>query len=69
MTNESADKLRDTINKVQDMRNELVTFYNVGQYMHGMTHDETRNLHKAITQMDISLRKMGKRLLIERLDQ
>ena len=69
MTNESADKLRDTINKVQDMRNELVTFYNVGQYKHGMEFNETKNLGKAIKQMDISLRKMGKRLLIERLDQ
>ena len=51
------------------MRNSLTDFYNVGQYMHGMTHDETKNLSRAIKQMDISLRKMGKRLLIERLDQ
>jgi len=51
------------------MRNSLTDFYNVGQYLNGMTFEETKNLGKAIKQMDISLRKMGKRLLIERLDQ
>jgi hypothetical protein len=68
MTNETADKLRATINTVQDMRNNLVTFYNVGQYKHGMEFSETKNLGKAIKQMDISLRKMGKRLLTERIN-
>jgi len=67
MTSESADKLRTTINKIQDMRNDLTQIYNTCD--DGvMLHLEARSLLRAIEQMDISLRKMGKRLLTERIN-
>ena len=67
MTQQVADKLRDTMNKVLDMRNDLTQLYNTGD--NGvMEHKEQQNLFRAITQIDIALGKMGKRLLKERME-